>query len=157
MNNFSKYLKKYRFVLLLLVYALLWVVCRSTLEYTVTFEPNGGELLKGELIQVVKIGKDAVPPELDNGRYELHWDVSSENIREDTLITAQWVKVPLDEAELAEYLAPRTVRVLVADETGAEHFSAGFFLDGSGRVVTAFGPVAEADHVTVVLEDGSRH
>ena len=155
MENFLGTIKKFRYVLLLLCYVLLWVVCRSTLEYTVTFEPNGGEVLGGELVQTVRIGKDAVYPELDNGRYELHWDAPAENIRDHTVITAQWVKVPLDEEELKEYIAPRTVRIRTEDAQGKTHVAAGYFLNENGRVVTAFGAITGMENITVETEDGS--
>ena len=155
MENFLGTIKKYRYLLLLLLcYTFLWAVCRSTLEYTVTFEPNGGDVLSGELVQTVRIGKDAVYPELDNGRYELRWDNSAENIRDHTVITAQWVKVPLSEEGLKEYLGSATVGIHSVDAQGESHVAAGFFLNENGCVVTTFGAVAGMESVIVELDDG---
>lgn len=148
-------MKKFRFLILLLAYAALWFICRSTLEYTVTVEPNGGTLLSGELVQIVKIGKDAAVPELDNGRMELHWDGSFENIRQDTTVRAEWVKVPLEKSRIRDYLRPRTVTVHVARSDGEERRAAGFFADENGRVVTAFGPLIGAAEIMVETMDGS--
>jgi len=146
--------KKFRFLILLLAYAALWFVCRSTLEYTVTVEPNGGTLLSGELVQIVKIGKDAAAPVLDNGRLELRWNGSFENIRQDTQIHAEWVKVPLEKNQLREYLRPRTVTVHAALPDGEERLAAGYFANENGRVVTAFGPLAGAVEITVETAEG---
>ena len=148
-------MKKFRYLLLLLVYVLLWIVCRSTVEYTVTFDPNGGELVEGELVQTVKIRKAAQAPVLDNGRLELHWDQPFDNIREDTVITAQWVKVPLAKDALADYVRQRTVYVRSTFPDGTERVAGGYFLDDMGRVVTAFGAVAGAEEIRVERSDGS--
>lgn len=148
-------MKKYRYILLLAAYVLLWVLCRSTVEYTVTFDPNGGELVEGELVQSVKIRKGAQAPILDNGRLELHWDRPFDDIREETMITAQWVKVPLAKDALTDYVRERTVYVHSIFPDGTESVAAGFFLDESGRVATAFGTVAGAEEIRVERLDGS--
>lgn len=90
----------------------------GTPSYTVTFDLNGGELVSGETEQTVEEGSAAQAPEVVNGRLELSWDKDFSNITEDTVVTAQWNKVPMDTVELAEYVQDRTVTVNVTTITG---------------------------------------
>ena len=104
--------------------------------YTVTFDLNGGELVSGELTQMVNEGENAVCPEAVNGRLALAWDKSAENITADTVITAQWSKVVMDTADLAEYVQDRTVTVNVKTITGGSGTGSGFFVDSEGTILS---------------------
>jgi len=148
-------MKRKSLIFLLLAYAGLWFLCRSTVEYTVTFEPNGGTLLDGELVQIVKIGKAAQAPTLDNGRLALRWEGEFDKVRADTIVTAQWDKVSLSKEAVAAYVRPRTVLIHAVDPKGEESLSAGFFLNDTGRVAASFRAIAGAETLRVELSDGS--
>ncbi|MCL2049912.1 MAG: S8 family serine peptidase [Defluviitaleaceae bacterium] len=63
---------------------------------TVTFNPNGGELRRGELVQVIPVGGNAAPPMLmlrfDGWIFD-SWDKETTDITEDTEITALWKRL----------------------------------------------------------------
>ena len=123
--------------------------------YTVTFDLNGGELISGELTQSVAEGENAVYPEASNGRKELSWDKSAENITADTTITAQWSKVAMDTADLAEYVQDRTVTVNVKTLGGGSGTGSGFFVDSEGTIVTNFHVIDLAEEITVEVSNGA--
>ena len=58
--------------------------------YTVTFNPNGGNLVSGEVTQTVPAGGNASAPTLENGKKTLSWDGDFTNINADTVVTAVW-------------------------------------------------------------------
>jgi len=126
-------------------------------EYTVTFDPNGGELVSGSLTQTVKKGESAVPPQLKNGRQELSWSGSWDNITENTTITAQWTKVPMDTSELAAYVQERTVTVNVSTLNGGGGTGSGFFIDSNGTIVTNFHVIDLAAEITVEAGSGASY
>ena len=66
----------------------------SARSFTVTFDLNGGELVSGKLVQSVRKGRDATPPEAVNGDKILSWDGDWETILEDVTITAVWTDPP---------------------------------------------------------------
>ena len=84
-------MKKRLFICLLLiaVLALAFSGCGAK-KYTVTFDPNGGELVSGELTQTVKEGESAVAPEVAKGDSILTWTGDYANVTADTTVTAQW-------------------------------------------------------------------
>ena len=123
--------------------------------YTVTFDLNGGELVSGELTQTVTEGESAVCPEAVNGRLALAWDKSAENITADTVITAQWSKVVMDTADLAEYVQDRTVTVNVKTITGGSGTGSGFFVDSEGTIVTNFHVIDMAEEISVEVNSGA--
>ena len=123
--------------------------------YTVTFDLNGGELVSGELTQTVTEGENAVCPEAVNGRLALAWDKSAENITADTVITAQWSKVVMDTADLAEYVQDRTVTVNVKTITGGSGTGSGFFVDSEGTIVTNFHVIDMAEEISVEVNSGA--
>lgn len=59
--------------------------------FTVTFDPDGGELVSGELVQVVESAADIVEPELKKDGYTLKgWDTVLSEIDSDTTVKALW-------------------------------------------------------------------
>lgn len=128
-----------------------------TPEYTVTFDLNGGELISGELVQTVKEGESAVPPQASNGRKELSWSGSYENITADTVISAQWTKVAMDTSDLAEYVQDRTVTVNVSTLNGGDGTGSGFFIDDQGTIVTNFHVIDLAAEITVEAGSGASY
>ena len=129
----------------------------GTPSYTVTFDLNGGELVSGETEQTVEEGSAAQAPEVTNGRLELSWDKDFSNITEDTVVTAQWSKVPMDTVELAEYVQDRTVTVNVTTITGDEYAGSGFFIDDQGTIVTNWHVVEGAASMSVEAIDGAQY
>ncbi len=123
--------------------------------YTVTFDLNGGELISGELTQTVTEGESAVYPQVSNGRLALTWDGEAENITADTVIKAQWTKVPMDTADLAEYVQERTVTVNVKTISGGSGTGSGFFVDSEGTIVTNFHVIDMAEEITVEVSSGA--
>ncbi|MCL2048420.1 MAG: S8 family serine peptidase, partial [Defluviitaleaceae bacterium] len=68
----------------------------DTETVTVTFNPNGGELRRGELVQVIPVGGNAAPPTLMlrfDGWIFSSWDKETTDITEDTEITAIWKRL----------------------------------------------------------------
>lgn len=125
--------------------------------YTVTFDLNGGELVSGQLTQTVTEGEAAAYPETVNGHKALTWDKSAENITADTTITAQWAKVAMDTADLAEYVQDRTVTVNVKTITGGSSTGSGFFVDSDGTIVTNFHVIDLAEDITVEAGNGATY
>ena len=126
-------------------------------QYTVTFDPNGGELVSGSLTQTITKGESAVPPTLKNGRMELSWSGSWENIEADTTVTAQWTKVPMSTSDLAEYVQERTVTVNVSTLNGGGSTGSGFFIDDHGTIVTNFHVIDLAAEITVEAGTGGSY
>ena len=66
----------------------------SMLGYIVKFDPNGGELVSGELKQKIKPGKDALPPVLAREGYAFDgFDGDYTNVNESLTLTARWLKL----------------------------------------------------------------
>lgn len=61
-------------------------------KYTVTFNPNNGEIILGNTIQEIAKGGSAVAPTLTKIGYELSWDKSFTNITNDIKVNAIWTK-----------------------------------------------------------------
>ncbi len=83
---------QFAIVLVILLLILLWgSKPPANLSYTVTFDPNGGTLVSGDLVQTVKAGESAVPPKVTKeGAYLVEWSESYKNITEDISISAIW-------------------------------------------------------------------
>ena len=66
--------------------------------YTITFDLNGGTLLNGDLVQIVKQGEAATEPETGRSGYTFAgWDKAFDNITEDMTVTAIWIAIPVPE------------------------------------------------------------
>lgn len=62
-----------------------------TKNYTVNFDGNGGELISGEVVQIIKEGQNAIPPEFKKEGYTfLGWDTDYQKIKKNMTITAIW-------------------------------------------------------------------
>ena len=60
-------------------------------NYTVTFDPDGGELVSGELVQTLEHGSDATPPVLKRTGYIFAgWDGVYTEISKDITLVAIW-------------------------------------------------------------------
>lgn len=129
----------------------------SAPRYTVTFDLNGGELVSGTARQRVKEGRDAVPPEVTNGRMELTWDGDWTNITEDTTITARWSRTVMETSDLAEYVQTRTVTVKVTTITNNSGSGSGFFIDDQGTIVTNFHVIDGAAEISVETGSGATY
>jgi len=79
------------FILLVSVLAIAFSGCGAK-KYTVTFDPNGGELVSGSLTQTVKEGESAEAPEVSWGDRVLVWEGDYSNITADTTVKADWLE-----------------------------------------------------------------
>lgn len=79
-------------VLFLVITALLlFVFFESKTSYTVTFDLDGGTLIKGDLEQKVTKGQDAEPPTVEkDGAYFHSWSKSYKKITKDVVVKAVW-------------------------------------------------------------------
>ena len=96
-NNVAKRTSKYKLfiflgieiLVVLTVFLLIFFAGRRT--YTVTFDINDGELLSGDLVQHVRRGGDATPPNVARqGCYLLRWSGSYKKITGNVKCTAVW-------------------------------------------------------------------
>lgn len=125
--------------------------------YNVRFDLNGGELISGETEQRVEAGTAAVAPEAANGRLQLSWDTDFSNISGDTVVTAQWEKVKMDTADLAEYVQERTVTVNTETISGSKGTGSGFFIDEEGTIVTNWHVIEGAADINVMVSGGGKY
>ena len=79
-------------VLFLVIAALLvFVFFESKTSYNVTFDLDGGTLIKGDLEQKVMKGQDAEPPTVEkDGAYFHSWSKSYKKITKDVVVKAVW-------------------------------------------------------------------
>ena len=129
----------------------------TKVEYTVTFDLNGGELVSGELVQTVEAGEDAVPPEAVNGRKELTWSGDWQNVTGNCTVTAEWNSAVMDTVDLAEYVQERTVTVNVETLNGYTSTGSGFFIDSEGTIVTNFHVIDLASSISVEISSGASY
>lgn len=128
------------------------------IRYKVTFELNGGELISGKTEQVVNAGSAAEAPEAVNGDLELSWDTDFSKITGDTVVTARWEKVKLDEnmEEMTQYVQERTVSLHVKTADGSETVGAGFFIDENGTIATTWNAIKGAAEITAIVDNGGK-
>lgn len=125
-------------------------------EYTVTFDPDGGTLVSGALVQTVEYGRAARAPVVEKkdpyGRVmQLSWDRDFGDVREDETVRAVWTKRPMTTVELAEYADSRTVTVF-ASGTGT-----GFFIDDDGTLVTNYHVISYSDAIRIETLEGKSY
>ena len=79
-------------ILFLIVSVLLMLIfLESKKSYTVEFDPNGGTVLSGSLVQNVMQGQDAVPPSVVmDGAVLRGWSASFRRVTRDIVIEAVW-------------------------------------------------------------------
>ena len=62
-------------------------------EYEVRFELNGGTLVSGELLQVVRQNQSAVPPAVEREGYAFDgWTASVDQVQGDMVTAAKWIR-----------------------------------------------------------------
>ena len=79
-------------VQLLIVMTIIFLVLFAGKKYyTVTFDTNGGTLISGNLVQSVRYGQSANPPQvIKDGAYFAGWDKAYKNITKNIKIEAIW-------------------------------------------------------------------
>ena len=79
-------------VQLLIVMTIIFLVLFAGKKYyTVTFDVNGGTLISGNLVQSVRYGQSANPPQVTkDGAYFAGWDKAYKNITKNIKIEAIW-------------------------------------------------------------------
>ena len=77
------------FVAVAIIFILIFFAGRKS--YTVTFDLNGGILLRGDLVQTVTRGQTAIPPEVTkDGCYLLEWEGNYKRVTKDSYAKAVW-------------------------------------------------------------------
>lgn len=77
------------FIAVAIIFLLIFFAGRKT--YTVTFDLNGGILLSGDLVQTVRRGQTATPPEVTkDGCYLLEWKGDYRKVTKDSAARAIW-------------------------------------------------------------------
>lgn len=77
------------FIAVAVIFLLIFFAGRKT--FTVTFDLNGGILLKGDLVQTVTRGQTAIPPEVTkDGCYLLEWEGNYKRVTKDSSAKAVW-------------------------------------------------------------------
>lgn len=128
------------------------LLCGCGRKYTVSFDLNGGKLVSGETEQIVKAGEAAEAPEAENGCLRLSWDRAFDNISSDTVVTAVWDKVPLNEEEMLSHFSANTVSLRVRYIDGSEASGWGVFIDRDGTVLSSYRLINGAE--SIELRDG---
>lgn len=102
-------------------------------------------------------GDDAEPPKAEFGRRELSWGEDWKDVTSDRTVKAEWNKVEMNTADLAEYVQERTVTVNVETLTGGTSTGSGFIIDNEGTIVTNFHVIDLATDITVEAGSGATY
>ena len=126
-------------------------------KFEVEFDPDGGELVKGELIQQVEKGQSAAVPQVEREGYQFDgWDPEVKPVTKDITYTAKWSLKKYDAKELYEIASPCVAEIIVYDEYDDPFASgSGFFIDSSGRMITNFHVMEGAYSATATTLDGT--
>lgn len=125
--------------------------------YTVTFDPNGGELSSGELEQRVADGELPEEPTLER-RFAAFdgWEPAIAETKGDVTYVAQWKHTALAPEDLYEYISPAVVELQVFDISDQQFaLGSGFFMDDTGTLVTNYHVIEAAYSARALLSDGS--
>ena len=130
---------------------LLLIFLQGKQTHTVTFDLDGGTLVKGTLVQTVTKGKDAIAPDVKKTGYSFDaWSESYKGVTEDKVIKAIWSPLPsymvtfdLDGGTLVEGELEQVV-TKGADAVPPKATKEGYYLTGwtnsyeevSGNIVT---------------------
>lgn len=128
-------------------------------SYEVRYDLNGGTLVSGELLQVVKQGGNAVEPEVErDGFIFTAWSAPSTNITSDQVIKAQWSRLTLSAEELYQRISPSVVEINTYDYDGSQQgLGSGFFIDADGTVATNFHVIEGAYSAKISLSNGREY
>ena len=147
--------------------------CSNEVEFTVTFEGNGGVLVSGEEVQTVKEAIDLAPPIYSKEGYSFDgWDVELAKVKEDTVAKAKWkaktYKVTFNLNDSPESPAQMEETIIgfeydsvmnVPSPTRFGYVFAGWFIDGEENVMLVNGQVLTTSKdfsvtATWVIDDG---
>lgn len=73
-----------------IVVSAVWTQNTAEKNITVSFNLNGGKLISGNNLQIIKKGTSVKAPEVKKAGYILSWDKAFDNITQDTVINAVW-------------------------------------------------------------------
>ena len=133
------------------------VVAQWTKTYAVIFDPDGGELVSGELEQKVAEGALPEEPKLERQFAVFKgWEPALAEAKADVRYTALWEHAVLSPETLYEYIAPSVVEISVYDVNGDQFaLGSGFFIDDKGTLVTNYHVIEAAYSAKALLSDGS--
>lgn len=125
--------------------------------YTVTFDPNGGELVSGKLEQRVAKNKFPKEPVVEHKHAEFAgWTPEVSETIEDITYVARWSLVAMSSEEIYELIGPAVVEIKVYDINGYQFaLGSGFFIDNAGTLVTNYHVIESAYSAKAMLYDGS--
>lgn len=131
----------------------------SLRRYSITFDPNGGDLVSGSLEQHVAGGVIPEAPELARFGYELDgWDPALTAATGNASYTARWTAVSFTPEELYAYIEPSVGEIVVCDANGDEFgLGSGFFIDDEGTMLTNYHVMEGAHSAEVTTADGVKH
>lgn len=87
-------MKRYKIIAFVIMFLGLFALfgCDKTQKgkYEVTFDPNGGILVSGSLVQKFDKASEIVPPNVVKEGYSLEWDEDISLIEDNTIVVATW-------------------------------------------------------------------
>ncbi|MCR4656891.1 MAG: trypsin-like peptidase domain-containing protein [Lachnospiraceae bacterium] len=127
--------------------------------YRVEFDPAGGELVSGELIQQVGEGDLPRTPAVSKpGMNFKGWSPAVRETYEEARYEATWSRIQSSASEIFKLISPAVAEVTIYDEGGQEEsFGSGFFVDGEGKLVTNYHVMEGAYSATALLSDGNEY
>ncbi len=127
--------------------------------YQVEFDPAGGELVSGELVQQVGEGDMPRTPAVSkSGMNFKGWSPAVKETYEDARYEATWSRIQSSAQEIYKLIAPAVAEITVYDEKGQEEsFGSGFFIDSEGKLVTNYHVMDGAYIATALLNDGNEY
>ena len=128
-----------------------------TKKVTATFDLAGGELVSGELEQLLSEGETPAEPKVQRDKYLFNgWDKKIEAIAEDTTYTAQWTEKTYSSEEIYDMLSKSVGEITIYDTNGqALALGSGFFIDEDGNMATNYHVIEGGYSADVLFMDGT--
>lgn len=124
--------------------------------FTITFDPDGGTVQSGEVVQNLKNGAQPTPPTLVKEEMQFQsWSPEVTAVNGDATYKAQWAEIEFGAKEIYQKVGPSVVEITIYNEDGnPESLGSGFFIDDEGTVLTNYHVVEGAYSAKVSLNSG---